>query len=360
MFSGPRRLYSKRNSLLNSLLSSLLLLCAWLMLPVTSSAEIATLDEFKALGEKFDHLTTGFALTGEHARLDCGECHIGGVFEALPRECDNCHDDVIAAGKHSTHIQTSQPCDVCHGTGSFLGSAIMDHSTISGNCVTCHDGVSATGKPPTHIASSNICDACHTVNSWTSGLSVDHDHVLGNCSGCHNNVVAVGKSPTHIATTDICEACHQPTGDPSWPYYIVDHGHVIGTCSSCHLTDLPAGHIPIQTECNACHGVAPTPWSDMAVFDHAVVQGLACATVGCHANDKTVDHPTTTNLCDACHQAGVSWVITSPQAVDHGQVIGTCSSCHLTDMPADHIPINQECNACHQVPPRVWTDVIAP
>ncbi|MDX1811957.1 MAG: hypothetical protein R3240_08425, partial [Gammaproteobacteria bacterium] len=83
------------------------------MLPITTSAKIGALEEFEALGEKFDHLTTGYEITGAHVYVLCEKCHIGGVFEALPRQCDGCHDGVIATGKPSAHVETTQPCDVC-------------------------------------------------------------------------------------------------------------------------------------------------------------------------------------------------------------------------------------------------------
>lgn len=262
----------------NLLTISLLTLLTCFLIPEISFGEVSTLDEFKAFGEKFDHLTTGFALTGEHRQLDCGECHIGGVFETLPRECDACHDNVIAAGKNSNHIQTTQPCDVCHNTGAFLVTAIMDHSIIEGNCASCHDGISATGKGPTHIGSTDACEACHTVNFWIPAIAVDHDQVLGSCITCHNGVIATGKTPNHISSTNSCEACHFATGDAWLPVLQVDHAHVIGVCSSCHT--LPQGHIPIQQECNACHSVPPAVWTDVSQISAAPVQSQSSSTAG--------------------------------------------------------------------------------
>ena len=286
----------------NLLAISLLTLVTWFLIPVSNSAEVSTLDEFKAFGEKFDHLTTGFALTGEHRQLDCGECHIGGVFETLPRECDACHDNVIAAGKTSNHIQTTQPCDVCHNTGAFLVTAIMDHSITEGNCASCHNGISATGKGPAHIASTDACDACHTVNFWIPAIAVDHDQVIDLRAQLGQRVIqflgaidfhikvggekpagviATGKTPNHISTTNSCEACHFSTGDAWLPVLQVNHAHVIGACSSCH--DLPQGHIPIQQECNACHGVPPVEWTDVSQItqiNSAPVQNQSSATIG--------------------------------------------------------------------------------
>jgi len=346
---------------------SLLLVFIGLVLPVESFAEIATLDEFKAFGEKFDHLTTGFALTGEHAKIDCGDCHIGGVFEALPRECDACHDDVIAVGKPSNHIQTTQPCDICHNTGAFPSVAEMDHSIATGSCISCHNGITAVGKSPTHILSSDNCEACHTVNAWSptinsGGGTFDHSQVVGSCVDCHNNVIATGKSPSHIATTDVCEACHLATAGRSWPPFLVDHDHVLGACSSCH--QLPTGHIPVTQECNACHQVAPKPWTDVTAFDHAAVQGQSCIQSGCHDGTsytgKPADalHANVTNECGACHSAGGAF--NPALRVDHAQVIGSCMTCHdgttATGKGPDHVQTDLDCSACH-IPGGPWTAV---
>ena len=217
MYGKPRTMNGKWSLLAASLFA----LFAGILVPANSWAEIATLDEFNALGEKFDHLTTGFALTGEHSQLDCGECHIGGVFEALPRECDACHDNVIAEGKPSNHVETMQPCDTCHTTQGFIATAVMDHSLITGTCSSCHDGVAATGKSANHIATTNICEACHTTNFWTPALTVDHDQVLGSCINCHNGVAATGKTSNHISSTDVCEDCHFATGEAWVPVLAV-------------------------------------------------------------------------------------------------------------------------------------------
>ena len=344
----------------------LLMLVAWLLVPVNSFAEIATLDEFKAFGEKFDHLTTGFALTGEHTNAECGDCHIGGVFETLPRECDACHDNVIATGKNANHIQTNQPCDVCHNTGAFLVAAIMDHSITEGNCVSCHDGVSATGKSAFHISSTDVCDACHSVSFWVPVLTVDHEQTLGSCSQCHNGIIATGKSPSHAPTTDDCEACHLATAGSDWPAFQVDHARVLGACSFCHQR--PNGHISTTDTCNACHQTAPEPWEPVPnnAVDHAHVIG-SCSS--CHdgvvATGKSPSHITSTDTCNACHQpAPTPWQPVPNSAVNHDHVIGACSSCHdgvvATGKPNGHISTTEECNACHLVPPNTFAGATVP
>ena len=240
-----------------------IILIGFLLFPMRSYSEIATLDEFNALGEKFDHLTTGFALTGEHSKLDCGECHIGGVFEALPRVCEACHDNVIANGMPSTHVETSAPCDSCHSTTGFLASAEMDHSIQSGACAQCHDGISATGKSASHVATTALCEACHTTNIWSPVRFFDHLQSVGSCVTCHNNTVEAGKSAMHLSTTDSCDACHSYSRQPAWTseWLDIDHGEVLGRCSSCHICTIvpsrscknPTTHPVTNEECNACH-----------------------------------------------------------------------------------------------------------
>jgi hypothetical protein len=41
--------------------------------------------------QRFDHLTTGFELTGKHREAACESCHVSAVFKGTPRECSSCH-----------------------------------------------------------------------------------------------------------------------------------------------------------------------------------------------------------------------------------------------------------------------------
>jgi len=239
--------------------------------PINTSAKVGALEEFQALGEKFDHITTGYELSGEHARIECGECHYGGVFETLPKQCEACHDNIIASGKPSIHVETSKSCDTCHTTDNFLASAVMDHSVTAGRCVTCHGGVAAEGKTETHPPSTDICDGCHTTDYWIPLSNVDHDQVMSDCIYCHRpgGIAKNSKGTNHMPTSDICEVCHIDVGITWTPVNTVDHGHVLGACSYCHDGVIARGkgpmHIVTNEECNACHisGGAPglNPWA---------------------------------------------------------------------------------------------------
>lgn len=196
----------------------------------------------------FDHLATGYLLTGLHEFIPCESCHVKGVFEGTPKTCYGCHNGMIALGKSAGHIPTTASCDACHSsTLNFQMTALMDHSTVIQPCVTCHNGTTATGKKVGHIASSNRCDACHSTLSFARVPRVDHAEVLGRCATCHN------KSPTHIYSSDNCAACHSPTLKfKEVPR--VDHAEVIGSCASCHVKS--ADHILSTNSCETCHSTA--------------------------------------------------------------------------------------------------------
>jgi len=331
--------------------------------------------------------------------------------------CSSCHDGVIASGKSSGHIPTTQECSGCHSTNAWVPATIVDHSTFVGNCISCHDGVAASGKSATHIASSNVCDACHQTfpATWVpvSPSAVDHNEVLGDCSTCHDGTIAVGKSATHILTSLECDSCHSTT---AWvPTFIVDHSAFVGNCISCHdgvsARGKGATHIPSSNICDACHQVFPTPWVPLApsAVDHNEVVGvcfdchngtvvggkppthlptsnvcdachstatwspaitvdhaevLAGSCVDCHngtlASGKTPTHILSSNICDACHQpAPAKWAPVAPNAVDHNEVTGVCSSCHngvvALGKSANHISSSNVCDACHNT--QAWAPV---
>ena len=161
--------------------------------------------------DNFDHFTTGFPLTGAHARVDCEGCHVGGVFRNASAQCESCHTRggrVAASFKPMGHIPSTNSCDDCHVTSTWRLVRRVDHIAVIGTCARCHDGRTASGKPPGHMQSGNNCDQCHTTAAWTR-IQFDHGGVApGSCITCHNGVKATGKSPRHILSSDTCDSCH--------------------------------------------------------------------------------------------------------------------------------------------------------
>jgi len=104
----------------------------------------------RAAQNSFDHLTTGFELTGRHLDTACESCHVSAVFKGTPRECSACHAKgtrMNAVPKPSSHILSSERCGACHGTASFAPAIHFDHSESLGSCAACHNNVQAEGKP---------------------------------------------------------------------------------------------------------------------------------------------------------------------------------------------------------------------
>jgi hypothetical protein len=174
----------------------------------------------RAAGE-FDHLRTGFALTGVHNSTRCENCHIGGVFKGTPRDCESCHTAGARFArtnivKLANHLPTQQACEVCHSTRSFTG-ARMNHAGVApGSCQSCHNAVLAPGKPEGHFATTAACDSCHRSSAWRPIPGFTHAGVApASCTSCHTGQKASGKPATHTPYQTVaslssanCDSCH--------------------------------------------------------------------------------------------------------------------------------------------------------
>ena len=270
--------------------------------------------------------------------------------------CFSCHDGVIAAGKPSTHIPTTDACEACHGTSIWI-PRMVDHNEVLGSCTSCH------AIPAGHIPVTSECNLCHSTTAWLPvggapvppGLppagSFDHS-TLGPgvaCASCHNGIGAQGKSVSHITSSDLCDVCHTTV---AWvPAVTVDHNEVVGACFDCHngvvASGKTAAHIETTNQCDACHSTVM--WIPALLVDHEQLTG-AC--FSCHngtvAMGKPAGHIIATDICEACH----GWVNWTPViTVDHNQALGTCSSCHdnviATGKSATHVATTSECDVCH-------------
>ncbi|MFZ2507709.1 MAG: cytochrome c3 family protein, partial [Steroidobacteraceae bacterium] len=117
----------------------------------------------------FDHLTTGFELTGAHRITPCESCHVDAIFRGTPSRCESCHvigSRISTTSKSATHVVSSDDCAQCHTTSTWALSGRYDHSDIRGSCASCHNGVQAEGKNPGHVETTQDCDACHRTTAW--------------------------------------------------------------------------------------------------------------------------------------------------------------------------------------------------
>ena len=170
------------------------------------------------ISRNFDHLKTGFALTGAHIQTRCESCHLNGLFQGTPRDCASCH---VSGTRYSrgnvvrpaNHLPTTQACSICHNTKTYVGTTFNHQGVTAGTCSTCHNGTSgATGKPANHIQTSASCDTCHRITAWLPASKFDHAGVVaGTCTSCHGTGKATGKSPTHMPTNanQSCDDCHK-------------------------------------------------------------------------------------------------------------------------------------------------------
>ena len=154
---------------------------------------------------KFDHSTTGFALTGGHVVPTaggvqaCTDCHIGSNYSLTSANtaCYGCHlaewnSTQTLGGAVPNHIAAGYPttCDTCHTTTSWLG-ATFNH----------------TWFPIPHHGS--VCADCHQVST---------DYSQFTCINCHTDTTAHRPGMSHPNVCSPSPSCwYQPT-----------------TCYNCH------------------------------------------------------------------------------------------------------------------------------
>ncbi|MFZ2989044.1 cytochrome c3 family protein [Ideonella sp.] len=363
---------------LQRLLALLLLIVA---LPAAAQG-VAT-----ATGKTFDHLSTGFALTGAHSGERCEACHLNGQFKGTPRDCASCHTSGMPRARanitrSASHLPTNASCDSCHNTRDF-NVARFSHSGVSpGSCQTCHNGSTAAGKPANHLATSASCDSCHGSQAWSPAKGFDHAGVLpGSCASCHGPGGKGSQKPaSHIPTTAVpglgsgaCDSCHK-SGFRSWlPARVHANASISSQCSSCHNGSFPSAtakpanalHAGVSA-CENCHGTSS--WSGAKVDHKGFTQATNCAS--CHngstATGKSATHiPVGASNCSACH-ATTGW---KPSQWNHSQTVVTaqCASCHTGSFPpadgkpANHLPYTlvsatagANCDSCHKAGHASW------
>ncbi len=303
---------------------------------------------------KFDHIQTGFNLTGAHILTRCESCHVQGVFKGTPRDCATCHmagNRMGATAKPDRHVPTTSPCESCHRTTGWTPASYSHAGVAPGTCMTCHNGGMATGKPNGHVLTTSSCDSCHRTTAWFPAGFNHRGIAPGTCTTCHG-VTATGKPNGHVVTTDSCDKCHRTT---SWLPASFDHtGVVPGTCATCHgvtATGKPSGHVVTTDSCDKCHST--TTWLG-ASFDHTGVVAGTCTT--CHNGNtatgvggsatsqypKVSGHVPTTlwPSCDNCHKSTTTFANTRVHGVATN-LNGNCNLCHA------HHNNTQSCDKCH-------------
>ncbi len=330
----------------------------------------------------FDHLRTGFALSGAHTTTRCESCHVGGLFKGTPKDCAACHVSGARLARtnvvmNSNHIPTSQACESCHNTRVFSG-ARMNHSGVTrGSCTTCHNGAQAGGKSTNHVRTTASCDTCHATAAWRPVANFDHAGVAtGSCASCHNGSQATGPGASHTPYTQVaaiasasCDSCHK-SGFRAWtPARLHSSVGVSGQCATCHVSSKPGDALHAgQTVCENCHRTTTT-WLGAKVDHTTFTAATVCSSChnGSSASGKNATHvPVGATNCVSCHSV-TAW---KPTNFNHTQVAVTaqCSSCHTGSFPpadgkpSNHTPYNlvaavsgSNCDTCHKAGYTSWT-----
>ena len=286
-----------------SIVRLFLLAAALVALPQAASAQART--------RAFDHLRTGFPLTGAHAVTPCETCHTGGRMAGTPKMCASCHragSRLAVTVMPVRHLPTAEPCENCHRSAITWSGARFSHVGVPpGGCLSCHNGGTASGKPANHVATTASCDGCHRTVAWLPA-GFNHANVVpGTCATCHGSS-ATGKPANHMPTTASCDACHSTR---AWRPALFNHANVTpGTCQSCHngsgATGMPSGHMVTTRSCDACH--TSTSWLPARPYTHlspawkphsAAVTCYSCHTT--HTETATWNFAVYKPNCAGCH-----------------------------------------------------------
>lgn len=253
----------------------------------------------------FDHT---WPLEGAHATANCTSCHVGDppVYQGTPTACVDCHGGERDLVAQPSHVDFSDDCASCHGTGAWQPAAFEHawpllgaHATAT--CASCH-----LGDPPVYTGTPTTC------------------------ASCHQQDLASVTEPPHTGFSEDCSSCH---GTAGW-----------GSASFEHTTAFPLTGVHQTTACTACHTGTP-----------AVFAGTANECVGCHRQDYDSSpfpgHTAFATTCQDCH-ATSGWVPASGGSHPQNRFSITgrhdypCNDCHNQSLGPNGAG-NTDCVGCH-------------
>lgn len=353
----------------------------------------------------FSHDATGFALTGQHARLQCRTCHGELQFSKASSDCRSCHTDVHKSELgancvrcHSTkdwrladmvekHQTTRFPllgrhasveCRTCHAN-----AAQKQFSATPTDCYSCHRNDYARTTNPNHVFAgfSTNCEQCHAVTSFRWGTKFDHDQTAfpltgahkaarcfechaqavfrltpKQCVACHQPQIAATTNPNHVAArfSTECQGCHSTV---SWSGGHFDHdrtqfplvgAHSTQQCRDCHSDNQFSGR---PTDCVSCHAQA----FNATTNPNHLTNNFPTTCQTCHTQTtwrpSTFNHSATAFPLTGAHQA-----VACAQCHRNGQYTNTptrCMDCHranflnATNPTHQSSAFNRSCIDCH-------------
>jgi len=283
----------------------------------------------------FDHMQTGWPLSGKHAQTECRQCHT----------------NKRKSGRDS-YLDTSPECRQCHG--QFHGKGIKANLN---NCQDCHNAFGwktlnakikfdhqkdarypLVGQHKTNVK----CLECHTERNAQGKLKSFGPIVVRGCESCHKD-----PHPRGVFNGIACAECHVPQGfkrtssfnhnSTRWP---LKGKHRRQGCLECHSWDQ---WLPPSSDCVGCH-------EDV---HKGQFKSRTCGS--CHQEtdfkDLKFDHNTQSRFplkglhtkveCVKCHNAGRF------KPLDM-----RCVACHSSDNPHGDTFKGEACSKCHS--PAGW------
>ncbi|MCB0564636.1 MAG: hypothetical protein KDD01_09710 [Phaeodactylibacter sp.] len=289
----------------------------------------------------FDHNQTAFPLAGQHAWVDCRDCHQSLVFPEASPECISCHTDMhrTTAGSDCARCHTSEnwlvdnitelhydngfplmgahaalSCDECH-----LSESGLEFYRIGNDCMNCHlDDFNATTEPNHRDANfSTDCTQCHTIDGfdWSSQF-INHDffplskgHEISDCTQCHT-----GGSFSNTPTD--CVACHQSDYDSALNPNHQEANFPV-SCTDCHTTDvgwMPAAYTQHDPLFPIFSGKHRGEWNDCVDCHISPGNFMVFSCIDCHEHnnpsalankhDEVANYRFESNACYDCHPRG--------------------------------------------------------
>ncbi len=335
----------------------------------------------------YDH--TLIALSGAHAKLDCLECHLEGVYSGTAAECQGCHpvptsgtrltvlarlpmytENLTLGALYPDHF--GGECQDCHGLDSWEPIAFNHLEVVE--CASCHQEDVPMSETQAGVVAHypGDCLLCHTdVEDWQVA---EYNHMRSaDCAYCHD----WEKPNEHFVEYEFeCQTCHLYTD--AWEHTSHHEGYT--DCQSCHDEVTPEEHY--EGQCYACH--ESENWNLDIHFDHTDYMEVGCLT--CHEKPEAhfpgecqtchntaywvpagTAHSTLANCnychlgivplyhyigtCEQCHSSFEDWFIVT---FTHTNYTSTeCADCHVKDTPPDHYCY--DCCRCHDV--TNWLDI---
>ncbi len=351
--------------------------------------------------DNFDHDRTGYELEGEHAVIDCRQCHVPDniqdrelkkrkdTFLGLDHQCLSCHDDY-----HQGTL--AEDCASCHNIEAFRPAPFFDHDEtnypLSGkhqevDCKECHQVTSKNGAEFQEFKDVEFgdCIACHD--------DPHKDQIDSECSkmpygkfffsdfiaqrNFNHNTTDFRLKGKHRSTG--CFECHDRKRDPAWIFQD-QKGLDENECNKCH-EDFHEGKF--GSDCAKCHQESSfIELKSMDFFDHSLTdyhlegKHIDVDCKSCHTSRYT--EPINFSQCKNCHedyhqgefiengnspdclechslQEGFEYSLytieqhqESAFPLDGGHLATPCFACHVSEDRWSFRNIGTTCIDCHQ------------